>query len=66
MSYWVLPASVIPVSRTMVQCITYLETCTNANKSIFKVFYDAIQELFHEKYDESKLAGESVYGSLVK
>ena len=43
----------------MVQRIMYLETCTYANKSRFKVFDDAIQELFHEKYDEATFTGES-------
>ena len=32
MSYWILPASVIPVPRTTVQRVTYLETCTDASK----------------------------------
>ena len=59
MSYWILPASYIPVSQTTLQYITYLETCTDANKSRFKVFDDAIQEQFHEKYDEATFADES-------
>ena len=58
MRNWILPASGIPVSRTTVQCITYLDTCTDSNKSRFKVFDDAIQEWFHEKYDEATFAGE--------
>ena len=41
------------------QRITYLETCTDANKSRFKVFDDATQERFHEKYDEATFAVES-------
>ena len=51
MSYWILPDSSISVSQTTVQRIRYLETCTDANKSILEVFYDAIQERFHENYD---------------
>ena len=47
MRYWILPASGIPVSQTRVQRIMYLETCIDANKSIFEVFDDAIQEQFH-------------------
>ena len=41
------------------QRITYLETCTDANKSRFKVFDDAIKEQFNEKYDEATFSGES-------
>ena len=59
MSYYILPDSGIPVLRTMVQRITYLETCTDANKSIFNIFDDAIQEKFHEKYDEATFTGWS-------
>ena len=59
MSYWVLPASGIPVSRTTVQRITYLETCTDANIARFKTFDDAIQERFHEKYDKDTFEGAS-------
>ena len=59
MSYYVLPVSIIPVSHTTVQLIMYLETYTDAKKSRFKVFYDAIQERFHEKCDETTSAGKS-------
>ena len=59
MSYWILPASGIPVSRTTVQRITYLERCIDANKSRFKLCDDAIKEIFHEEYDEATFAGES-------
>ena len=59
MRYWILPASGIPLSRTTVQRSTYLDTCTDSNKSRLKVFYDAIQERFHEKYDEATFASES-------
>ena len=58
-SYRILPSSGIPVSRTTVQRITYLETYTYANKSRFKVFGDAIQERFNEKYDEATFSGEN-------
>ena len=59
MSYWILPSSGIPVSRTTMQIIMYLETCTDANKSRFKVFDDAIQEQCHENYDEAMFSGKS-------
>ena len=60
MRYWILPASGIPVDRTTVQLITCLETFIDANKSRFKVFDDAIQKRFHEKYDEAAFAGKSI------
>ena len=59
MSYWILPDSDIPVSQMMLQRITYLETCTDAKKSRLKVFDDAIQERFYEKYNEATFAGKS-------
>ena len=43
----------------MVQRSMYLETCKDANKSRFRVFDDAIQEQFREKYDEAVFVGES-------
>ena len=58
MSYRILPASGIIVSRTTVQCILYLETCTDAKKSKFKVFYDDIQGKFYKKYNEATFAGK--------
>ena len=54
---WILPASSIPVLWTTVQHITHLQTCTDDKKSRFKVFDDAIQEQFHENYDEATFAG---------
>ena len=57
-SYRILPASGIIVSRTTVQCILYLETCTDAKKSKFKVFYDDIQGKFYKKYNEATFAGK--------
>ena len=59
MSYWILPASGIPVSQTTIQRITYLETCTDAKKSRFKVFDGSIQKRFHENYNEATFYGES-------
>ena len=59
MSYWILPASGIPVSRTTVQRVTYLEKCTNAIKQGFKVYDKAIKERFHKKYTEESFAGPS-------
>ena len=63
MSYWIQPASDIPLPRTTVKRIMYLETCTNANKSRFKVFEDAIQEQYHENYNEATFTGEIQAGS---
>ena len=58
MRYWILTASGILVLQTTVQHITYLETCTDAKKPRFKIFDDAIQERFHEKYDEATFSDE--------
>ena len=57
MSYWILPESGIPVSRTTVQRVTYLEICTDASKQRFEVYDKAIKERFHEKYTGEALAG---------
>ena len=57
MSYWILPSSVIPVSRTTVQHVTYLETCTYASKQRFGVYDKAIKERYHEKYTEEAFVG---------
>ena len=51
MSYWILPASGLPVSRTTVQRVGYLETCTNVNKKRFEVYYKAIKKRCHENYN---------------
>ena len=56
-SYWKLLASGIPVSRTAIQCVTYLETCTNAIKKRFEVYEEAIKEIYHEKYTEEAFVG---------
>ena len=50
MSYWIIPESGIPVSRTTVKHVTYLETYTNASKQKFEVYEKSIREGFHEKY----------------
>ena len=57
MSYWILPESGIPVSRTTVQRVTYLEICTDASKQRFEVYDKTIKERFHEKYTGEALAG---------
>ena len=44
MSYWVLPKSVIPISRTTVQRVTHLETQTYANTKRFERYGTAITE----------------------
>ena len=56
MRYWILPASGIPVLRTTVQRVTYLETCIDDSKQSFKVFDKAIKEIFHEKFSEEAFA----------
>ena len=57
MSYWLLLASGIPVSRTTVQRVTYLETYTDTSKQRFEVYDNAVKERFHEKYTEEAFAG---------
>ena len=52
MSYCILPEIGILVSRTTVQRVTYLETCTDASKQRFEVYDKSIKERFHEKYTE--------------
>ena len=52
MSYWILLASGIPVLRKRVQRVTYLEKCTDARKQCLEVYYKAIKERFHDKYNE--------------
>ena len=37
--------------------MAYLETCKNSNKKCFEVYDKAIQERFHEKYNEEAFAG---------
>jgi hypothetical protein len=50
MSYWVLPASGIPMSRTTVQRVTNLESQTEQCKKRFSVYDKRIAERFNEKY----------------
>ena len=52
MSYWVLPASGIPISRTTVQRVTNLESQTEQCKKSFEVYDRAISEIFNEVYIE--------------
>ena len=59
-SYWILPTSGMPVTLTTMKHITYLETCTDSKKSLFKVFDDGIQEQFHEKYDKATFSGKNI------
>ena len=60
MSYWILPKIGIPVLRTMVQRVTYLETCIDARKQRFKVYGKDINEIFHNKYTEEASAGPNI------
>ena len=57
MSYWILLKSGIIFSRTTVQCVTYLDICTDANKQLFEVYNKDIKERFPKKYTEEALAG---------
>ena len=56
MNYWILPESGIPVLRTLVQHVLYLETCTDASKQRFEVYYKAIKDIFHKKYTKEVFA----------
>ena len=60
MSYWILPTSGIPVSRTIVKCVKYIETCTDARKQRFKFYVKAIKDIFHKKYTEEAFAGPNI------
>ena len=59
MSYWVLPKSGIPISRTKVQRVTHLETQTNANRKRFEHYDIAITERFHEVYTQEASSAPS-------
>ena len=59
MSYWVLPKSCIPISRTTVQCVTRLETQTDANRKRFEHYDTAITERFHEVYTQASFSAPS-------
>ena len=51
-SYWVLPKSGIPISRTTVQRVTHLETQTDANRKRLEHYDRAITERFHDIYTQ--------------
>ena len=57
MSYCILLESGIPVSITTIQRVTYLETCTDANKQRFKVYYKATKERLNKIYTKESFAG---------
>ena len=48
MSYWVLPASVIPMPRTTVQRVTNIESQTEQQKKRFEVYDTTIADRFNE------------------
>ena len=50
MSFWVLPVSGIPISRTTVQRVTNLESSTNQNEKRFEVYDKRIADRFNEEY----------------
>ena len=52
MSYWILPISGTPVSRTTVQRITQLECNTDANKKYFDTYDKAIATRYNEVYNK--------------
>ena len=52
MSYWVLPNSGIPISRTTLQGLTHLETQTGAKRELFEHYDTATTERFHEVYTQ--------------
>ena len=53
MSYWVFPASGIPMSRTTVQQVTNLESQTEQCKKRFELYDRGIAEIFNEVYIEA-------------
>ena len=59
MSYWELPRSGIPISRTKVQLVTQLETQTDANMKRFEQYDTAITERFHEVYTQESFSAPS-------
>ena len=60
LSYWIQPTSGIPVLRTTVQRVTYLEICTDSSKQRFEVYDKAIKERLHEKYNEEYFEGPNI------
>ena len=59
MSYWVFPKSGIPISRTMVQRVTHLETQTDANRKRFKHYDTAITDRFQEVSTQESFSAPS-------
>ena len=53
MSYWVLPASVIPIARTTVQRVTNLESQTEQCRRIFDFYDKQIAQRFNETFISS-------------
>ena len=50
MSYWVLPVSEIPISRTLMQMVTNLESSTNQNHKHFEAYDKRVADRFKEEY----------------
>ena len=50
MSYWLLPARVIPISRATVQMVTNLELATNINQKKIEVYDKSVADRFKEEY----------------
>ena len=50
MSYWVFPASGIPMSRSTVQRVTNIESQTKKFKKRFSAYDKSIVKIFNEKY----------------
>ena len=50
MSYWVLPVSGIPISRTTVQRVINLESATNKKQKRFEVYNKSVTYRFKEEY----------------
>ena len=59
MSYWVLPKSGIPISRTTVQRVTHLKTQTDFTKKRLKHYDTAINERLHEIYTQKYFSAPS-------
>lgn len=50
MSYWILPSTGIPISRTTVQRVTNLESSTDSCKRRFEEYDKRIARRFNEQY----------------
>ena len=59
-------ASGIPVSRTAVQRVTYLETYTDSRKQPFGVYYKSIKERFNKNYTEEAFAYHNITNLNIK